>query len=308
MKYTASIEEAGLSWFNVIKQTDADLSMLQKRFHLLEQDIEESKPVFQRPKMIKRAHYYFIVLHFPVFDRSTRRLTFTEVDFFLQENVLITIHDNKLFALDNFFKECKKNAETRRIFFSGNGAHLLFELLSRLFEAIFPLLLHVNEDITNVDKALFKDVSGRKTAEEVLRLKTNVVTFRRTMQGHRLVLDRFISLAGREYGLFSLQSYIYSLRESINEIWHILESEKESINALHETNESLINLHTNDVMKTLTIISVVTFPLTLVATIFAIHAPGTPFIQNELGFWIIFGLILVGALGMVVLFKKRSWL
>jgi Mg2+ and Co2+ transporter CorA len=61
-------------------------------------------------------------------------------------------------------------------------------------------------------------------------------------------------------------------------------------------------------MKTLTVISVVTFPLTLIATIFAIHAPGTPFIKHALGFWIIFGIILVGGTMMVVLFKKRRWL
>jgi magnesium transporter len=175
-------------------------------------------------------------------------------------------------------------------------------------DAIFPSLLHINEDIDKVDAQLFKDSPGRRTAEEVLRLKTNIVTFRRTMQGHRTVLERFISSAGRELGLFSYQTYIFSLREFVNEIWHLLESQKESINALHETNESLINLHTNDVMKTLTIISVVTFPLTLVATIFAIHAPGTPFVTHQLGFWIIFSIIIAGAIGMVVLFKKRKWL
>jgi magnesium transporter len=91
-------------------------------------------------------------------------------------------------------------------------------------------------------------------------------------------------------------------------VWSTLETQKESINALHETNESIINLRTNEVMKVLTGISVVTFPLTLLATVFAIRAPGTPFVQSALGFWIIFGLIIIGAVGMVVIFKKRKWL
>lgn len=308
MKHTFILENGGLVWVNVTKQSQEDLIVLQKKYQISKQDIQECLPPFQRPKIVKRDQYYFMVLHFPVFDRETRRLSFTEVDFFLAENFLITVHDNKLPILESFFKECKKNQETREKYFGGSGAHVLFELLSRLLDAIFPILLHVNEDITAVDSELFKDAPARKTAEEVLRLKTNIVTFRRTMQGHRTVLERLISSAGRELGLFSYQAYIFSLREFVNEIWHLLESQKESINALHETNESLINLHTNDVMKTLTVISVVTFPLTLIATIFAIHAPGTPFITHQLGFWIIFGIIFFGGVAMVLLFKKRRWL
>lgn len=308
MKHATSIEHGGIVWMNVVKQTESDLLSIQKQFNFDKRDIAECLPPFQRPKMVKRDHYYFMVLHFPVFDRETKRLIFSEIDFFLQDNLLITIHDNKLVVLDSFFKECRKKPQIASTYFTGTAAHILLELLSRLLDAVFPILLHINEDIDIVDKQLFVDTPARRAAEEVLRLKTNIVTFRRTMQGHRTVLDRLVSSAGRELGLFSYQSYIFSIREFVNEIWHLLESQRESINALHETNESLINLHTNEVMKTLTVISVVTFPLTLIATIFAIHAPGTPFVKHALGFWIIFGLIIVGGVTMVVLFKKRRWL
>ena len=110
--------------------------------------------------------------------------------------------------------------------------------------------------------------------------------------------------SGRDLDLVSYQSYINSLREFTNEIWHMLESQKESINALHETNESLVNLRVGTVMKTLTIISVITFPLTLLATLFSIQAKNTPFVNTAGGFWIIFGLILLGAGFMVMMFKK----
>jgi magnesium transporter len=303
-----TISHNGLTWLNISKQSKESLSTIKKQFGLMDQDIQESLPTTQRPKMVKRPGYYFIILHFPVFDRQTKRLGFAEVDFFLSSQFFITVHNGKLDSIENFFKECMSKSGVATEYFSGSSAHLFLELLNRLCESIFPILLHINEDIDGIDEKLFSDIPDRTMAEEVLRLKTNVVSFRRTMQGHKTVLDRFVSEGGRELGLFSHQDYIFSLRESFNEIWHVLESAKESINALHETNESLINLHTNDVMKTLTIISVVTFPLTLIATIFAIHAPGTPFIQNELGFWIIFVLIVIGGLAMVILFKKRRWL
>jgi magnesium transporter len=308
MKHLYEIQHQGLLWVNITKQDEKVLRVAQKRFNLDEQEIQESLPPFQRAKIVKKPGYYFMVLHFPVFDRKTRRLGYTEVDFFLTANSLITAHNNQLAVIDNFFSECQKSAAVRGAFFQGTAVHLLFELLSRLLDAIFPILLHVNEDINSVDKKLFTHAPDKEMVEEILRLKTNVVTFRRTMQGHRTVLERLIMYSGRELDLASYQSYINSLREFANEIWHMLESQKESINALHETNESLVGLRTNTVMRTLTIISVITFPLTLLATIFSIQARGTPFVYDPSGFWIITGIVAVGALILALIFKKMKWM
>lgn len=309
MKTASEVSHNGLLWVNLPEHSEKELLKLQKKFGFDHSDIKESLPPYQRAKIVKRDHYYFMVLHFPVFDRETRRLGFTEVDFFLSSNLLVTVHDNKLAILDEFFNKCKKDNEIRAQFFSGTAVHILFELANRLLEAIFPILLHVNDDISQVDGELFAHkISGKDMAEEILRLKTNIVTFRRTMQGHRTVLERLIMYSGRELDLFSYQNYINNLREFANEIWHMLESQKESINALHEANESILTLRTNEVMKTLTLISVVTFPLTLVATMFAIEAPGRPFVDTPGGFWIIFGLIASGAFLMILIFKRKKWM
>ncbi len=308
MKNIYDIQEQGLQWVNVTKQTEKELQTIQKRFDFSKQDIQECLPPFQRAKITKRDSYYFLVLHFPVFDRESRRLGFTEVDFFLTANIMVTVHDNKLVALENFFAECAKNDAKRKLYFNGTMVHTLFELLSRLFESVFPILLHINEDIGAVERKLFTNTPGKQVAAEILRLKTNIVTFRRAMQSHKTVLERLVMYADRDMDLVSYQNYINSLRESIGEIWHMLESQKESINALHETNESILSLHTNEVMKTLTIISVITFPLTLIATIFAIHAPGTPFLELPYGFWVLSVVILAGAIAMVAVFKKKRWL
>lgn len=308
MKYISHIAHQGLEWVNVTKQTKKELDELGRRFHFLPMDLSESAPVFQRPKIVKRAGYYFIVLHFPVFDRDTKRTGFTEIDFFLSANYLVTVHDGTLGSLENFFALLEKDDTKKHFFFTGTAAHLLFALLDALLEATFPILLHVNEDINAVDKKLFARAEENHIAEEILRLKTNIVTFRRAMQGHRTVLERLVMYGDRDLNLFSYQSSINALREAISEIWHMLDSQKESINALHETNESILSLRMNEIMKTLTIISVITFPLTLIATIFAIKAPGTPFVKMPQGFAFISFAILLGAALMLLAFKKKRWI
>lgn len=307
MKNIYELEQNGLLWVNVTKQGEKELQEVQRRFGLDKLDIMESLPPFQRPKIVKRTNYCFMVLHFPIFDRETRRLGYTEIDFFLGQNFLVTVHDNKLLSIDNLFSECKKSLVSREQFFSTSAAHILFELLSRLLDSIFPILLHVNDDINLVDRKLFTKISGREMAEEILRLKTNVVNFRRTMQGHKTVLDRLVMYCGREYNLSAFQNYLNSLREFTNEIWHMIESQRESIDALHEANESLLTLRTNNIMRILTVISVITFPLTLLATIFGIHTPANPFIDLIGGFWVILSLMFIMAMAMYWMFKKRDW-
>ena len=308
MKNVNELQNNSILWVNVTQPEEKSLRALQKRFQLDNQEIQESLPSFQRPKFVKRESYYFLVLHFPVFDRATRRLGFTEVDFFLNGSSLITVHDNSLPVINEFFNECQKKGDSKNRYFTGTAAHIFFEILNRLLESTFPILLHINDDINSVDKILFTKTPDRKMAEEILRLKTNVVNFRRSMQGHKIVLDHIISRGGRDLDLSSYQQYMNICRDHLTDIWHTLESQKESADALYETNESVVGLRMNEIMKTLTIISVTTFPLTLIATIFAIHAGSTPFVNHPYGFWIISFITLVGALAMLVVFKTKKWM
>lgn len=308
MKNTSLIQHNGFTWINVVKQSEKELRDLQKRFDLFDEDIRQCLPPTQRPKFVKRDFYYFIVLHFPLFNRTTKRMEFTEVDFFLSNTFLITVHNNTLAPIAHFYKTCQHLAQEQIPAFQDSAARIILELLHVVVEDTFASVHHVAEDINEIDREVLAQTPTQGLLHEILRLKTNVVTFRRVIQGQRNVLDRLVMLSGRELALSALQWQLTSLKEYMNEIWSTLETQKESINALHETNESGINLRTGEVMKMLTIISVVTFPLTLLATVLAIRAPGTPFVESQLGFWIIFGLIVIGAMGMVIFFKKRRWL
>lgn len=308
MNHIHEIQQNGLLWVNVTKQGEKELAEVGKRFNFEKIDVNECLPPFQRPKMVKRPGYYFLVLHFPLFDRGNRRVRFTEVDIFLNPNYLVTIHDGQLPSIRKLFEECSAQPELRTQLFSGTMSHLLFELLERLVDAVLPSLLHINEDINTVDQRLFRETSDREMAGEILRLKTNIVTFRRTMQGHRSVLERLLTNGDKDLKLGAYQTNFNALREAESEIWHMLESQKESIYALHETNESILSYRSNEVMKFFTIISVITFPLTLIASLFAIGASDTPFIHRPAGFWIIFGIILCVAVVMITIFKRKRWM
>lgn len=106
----------------------------------------------------------------------------------------------------------------------------------------------------------------------------------------------------------AIKKYYESLVEDSKRLWEQLDNQREMIEVLNSTNESLLNNQMNLVMKTLTIFSVIVYPLTLLAGIFGMNAINMPFVKQENGFWIILSIMLIGSLGMVFFFHKKKWL
>lgn len=106
-----------------------------------------------------------------------------------------------------------------------------------------------------------------------------------------------------------MDDYYLSLIEQTKRIWELSESHKEMAKALHETNESFLDNQTNEVMKTLTIFSVIVFPLTLLAAIFSMRVEGgMPLVGDPNGFWIIIAAMGLGTVLMITYFKIKKWL
>lgn len=106
----------------------------------------------------------------------------------------------------------------------------------------------------------------------------------------------------------AIQKYYAGLVDHSKRIWEILDNQKEMVEVLNNTNESFLNDRMTDIMKTLTIFSVIVFPLTLVATIFSMRTAAMPLVNHPYGFWLIIALMLAGTLGMLGFFKSKKWL
>jgi magnesium transporter len=93
------------------------------------------------------------------------------------------------------------------------------------------------------------------------------------------------------------------------DIWNTLESQREAINTLHETNETLLSYKSNKVMKTLTIFTSILLPLSLVTSIVIIDAPITrQFNNSPWGFPITLGIMGVLTVFMLIFFKAKKWM
>lgn len=280
------------------------LAALKRDFKYHEMDLADTAPPLQSTKLAVREDYLFMILLYPVFDRKTRIISTAEIDFFIEPNRLVVVDPFGLPQLQDLYNKF----EGGELQHAHDVPQLLFVILETLIEAIYPMIRHMTVDVEDIESKLFKNFE-RSLIKELLRVKTNIVSVRKAIQGHKAVIRKLVAASrGRFVSVDKLQEYFDKLVEETKDIWDRLDLQKNTIDALHETNVSLLDYQTNDIMKTLTIISVTTFPLTLFATLFATRAAGMPIVDNPYGFWILSGIIIAIAALMIVFFKRKRWL
>lgn len=297
-----------LVWLDIVNPGKKEIEYLRKNYNFLLSHLQASsaKIVSQRTVLEKQGDYIFIILHFPVADNSN--ITAGEIEFFVGPNYVITLHNDSIITLSNFFNLYKKDISSFLAYQSGASSVLLYEILERLVLACYNLLDSNSIKIASIENIIFARDS-KNAANEILYLRRNIINIRKIMQNHKNIIKR---LTQAEIGLVISEKYFQYYRqllEHTKRIWESLENQKEMIEVLNSTNESYINDRISMIMKTLTIFSVIVFPLTLLASIFGMNVTGgMPFLHNEHGFWIIIIFMIMGCLGMLLFFEKKKWL
>jgi magnesium transporter len=295
---------------NIANAKRDEISYLRKKFKFIDLDLRDSyaSNIAQRPKFYNRSGYSFLILQFPIYNRKTRTVDAEEVDFFIGDHFIITCHKNNLPPLIELFNMCVADKFYREQYLNGDNVSLLYEIIVRLQEYCYPIMDHMSLDVKNIEGNIFNG-REREMVREILLIKRNILNFRKIMEAHKDVLQKLMKTKIDYLSADQMKNYYNNLIEHTKNIWDILTGQKEIIEALEDTNSSLISFKLNDIMRTLTIFSVIVFPLTLLAAIFGMNTViSMPFVDNPYGFWIIMLFMFIGASALFTYFKRKRWL
>ncbi len=301
------IKAKGFSWINVSRCSSEEMKYLGENFGFHPIHLNDCLSQIQRPKLDMTDNYIFMILLFPVYNRKTRKITSSEVDFFINADYLVVVHRDELTPLINFFNLCKINQAEQEKYLDDNPSALIHEILNRLFCYCIPILDTLNANINSIEEHIFNGFE-RKMVNEILIAKTNVVNFRKIMQAHRLVISKLLKKTGVFFSTGEYKMYFDELLETTEDIWGNLENITQSIEATEKTNNALISFQLNDTIKILTTISVIILPVSLIAAIFGMNLQFMPLINKPFSFWVILGLMVFTFLSLLHFFKKKKWL
>ncbi len=301
------IKTKKILWLHINKPTRVEMDYLKENYHFHHLDLEDCLVRVQRPQISEYNNYIFCILTFPVFNKETREIESSEVDFFINDKYLISLNDGLNPTVNDFFKEVKNNDYNKDTYMSAHPVNLLYEILHRLQNNTLPMLDHVSEDIESVEKRIFLG-EEKKVVREILSVRRNIVNLRKIMQAHKNIIKKLMDSRTKFFMPDQTNIYFANILDRTKDIWDILETQKENINAFQETNESLISNKSNDIMRILTIISVIIIPATLLSSIFGMNVKYMPIVDRPYDFYLILGIMLLIMLSFLAFFRKKDWL
>ena len=299
------VTSSGLRWINIERPGPVDRAWLEEHFDFHPLDYEDVLSRNQRPKIDEYEDYLFIVLYFPVFDKQVGRLNAAELDIFIGPDFLITLPNQPIPPVEYLFERCRTGEELRDSLFSKGSGSLLYKIVDDSFDYCFPMLRKIGNRLERLEEDIFE---GR--SEEVVRdissSKQEIINFRKIIRPQRPVL-RDLERTKQRYLADDLEVYFDDIVDASERIWDMLENFKEVVEALEDTNESVISHRVNEVLRVLTTFSVVILPLTLFASVFGMNVK-FPFEGSVAAFWSIVAGMIVLLAGMVAYFRRRGFL
>jgi len=303
----SELSAAGLTWIHFDSPTLEATQALAERFGWHPLDVEDVLSKRQRPKVDDYADegYLFAVLHFPAYDRNVQRLNAVELDAFVGPDYLVTLPGSNLKPVSNLFSRCEEDPAFCEQLFSKGSGRLLYEVLDDLFDYCFPILDKIGHKLDSLEDDVFEGRSD-EVVRDLSNVKQEIISYRKIIKPERATL-RLLERHVERFLPEELELYFDDIVDAAERIWDLLDNYKEVVEALEDTNEAVISHHQNDILRILTVFSVILLPLTLITGFFGmnVHFPG---FGTAWAFWTIFCGMVAILIGMLAFFRLKRWL
>lgn len=303
-----SISCGKLTWVYVEKPNPQDVQYLAEHFKFNPLNLDDVLSRVQRPKIDVYPDHLFIVLHFPVYNKENRVTTPSEVDIFIGETYIVTIHKSgDLKPLVKFFNECDVDEQTCNANMSRSSGFLLYHILDRLVNYCFPILDKVLDNTEKVEDLIFARAVP-ETVREISLIRRDLISFRRVIHPQVAVFE---ALERVQYPFLKEDQDVYfgDIADHIRKIWDSLEDCKEVVDGLADTSNWLTSHRIQEIMRVLTIVLTIMAPATLLASIYGmnVHLPGGG-TKDFVPLMIIVIIMLMITGFMLWFFHRRRWI
>ncbi len=293
-----------LRWLHISNPDENDFQEFETKYHFHQLDIEDCKQTNQRPKIDIYDDYYFLILHFPVFDRKNQFVKARELKVFWGEDFIITVGKTH-WAVDRLFHEAKEQEEQGIDFEVGTSDALLYIILEKLMAESVFLIRKLGLELELINRELFSG-KARRIIERISVTRKNIIAINTMFKPQLRVFNKFES--GKVEGFAdNMEDYWGNILDYYNKMWDMTEDYAELIEGLSTTFDSMQTNKTNEIMKILTLISSIILPLTFLTGLYGMNVL-LPLQEDNLAFYIIIGIMIAIGAGMAIYFRQRKWL
>jgi magnesium transporter len=297
-------------WIDLESSTPEETkTILEQVFHFHPLSIEDCVTFSPIPKVDeylpgdddKFAPYLFVVVHSAAPGSDDRVFATRELDFFLGKNFLVTYHTGANRSITLAEERATKGAAQ----VARGPDRLVHYLLDAITQNYRPALDDFSSRIAELEQQALQYPS-KETLNQILRTKKEVRHLLTIISPQREVVARF---ARGEFNLIRphLLPYYRDVYDALLQVSDLGQSCADSLTGILQVYLNMSSNQTGEVVKLLTLITVVTTPLMMVGTWYGMNFKNMPELNWRYGYPIALALTLTSTLAAIWYFKRKNW-
>jgi magnesium transporter len=297
-------KKKSVTWFNIDGLHDEQvLRDIEAGFQIDKLILADVMNISSRPKVTEFSDGIFISLKMLQIDEDSELISVENLSLILTKSILISFQERK----GDVFEPVRDRirSQKKRIITSGTD-YLLFALLDIVIDNYIYILSILGEKIELLEEKLIQE-SSPSTIDEINVYKKELNSIRRNIHPAK---EMILNLSKIESDLISDDSSIHykELLENIKLATEASDSYRDILSDQLNIYHTIISSKLNDIMKFLTVFSVIFIPLTFIAGIYGTNFDFLPELHFKFSYFIMLAVMLIIAVGMLIFFKKKKWL
>ena len=293
------------NWIDVQNPTRDEIQHLIETYGVPELAADDFIKETLRGKVdfYEKEEIVHMVLHFPTaIQGDDKNHNEIEIDFVIGKNFIITNHYEEIITLNKFAELFDVNSLLDKSNLGDHAGFMFFHIARELYKSSVEQLETIDQELDLVERKIFEN-QEEAMVRDISEINRRLIDFKQALNSHEDILKSFETAGATLFG----EGFSYYLVDIIGEhrrVKRLIESQKETLSDLKETNDSLLTNKTNKIMKALTIVSFIMIPLTLVTGIFGMNT-GLRLSTGDF-FTIIIGMSIIG-IGLYGYFRGKHW-
>lgn len=302
-------DQTNVVWVDLQGETKEQIEEAQdvmlnvfKFHHLTVEDCVETR---NQPKVEAYDKYlYFIVHGIKPEETNPSNFATKELDGYLGSNFVVTFHILRFRSI----KSVKQHLRSSPFHCKRGAAYLLHHILDELVDLYMPIVDEFDEAINDLEDRVFD--MGRNSNSvlgEVMDIRRSVARLKRISSRQLEVLYRM------SHGEFpqippDILPFFRDVHDHLLRISDLSEGYRDLVAGLFDIHFAVIGNRTNDVMKTLAVLSAIILPLSLIAGIYGMNFENMPELKTERGYFMTLGAMALITILLLVYFWRRGWI
>ena len=293
-----------ISWINVNglhnEKLIGEIGAFYKLHNLIQEDILN---VFQLPKVDEYTEDDIIYVTLNEFYFENDHLQRDQISLILGNGFVLTFQEDE----GDYFEVLRDRIRTGKGRMRKKGSdYLMYALIDAIVDSYFIVLDHYSAELDKIENNIFVQ-KNKNHLTDIHNIGKDFIYLRRSIAPLREVIFKLMK---EDIILIEPDSkhFLRDLQDHVNQVVNQIDTDREYLAGLVQTNMANMNSHMNEIIKVLTLISAIFIPLTFLVGVYGMNFENLPELTWRYGYAGVWAVMIIITIIQFIIYKKKKWL